>query len=128
MGWLLRPFALWSRLHPIASPPSDRDGKSAAATILAPGRQRDRVTAGIFVPSDRESALGRLEHALALAVEARAVERKIRKGETPTSEEAELLRRAAAARREAVSVDSFSLDDYLNLTRSAAELGQPVAV
>ena len=128
LGWLLRPLALWSRLHPIAVPPSDRDGKPVAAAITSPGAQRDRLTTGIFVPTERDSALGRLEHALRLAAAARPVEQKIKAGVVPTADEEEILREAAAARREAVAVDSFTFDEILGPARQTVEPRETVAV
>jgi acyl-CoA dehydrogenase len=128
IGWLLWPLALWSRLHPIAVPPSDRDGKAVAAAITSPGAQRDRLTAGIVVPAEQDSALGRLEHALSLAAEARPIERKIKAGETPSADEAEILRQAAAARRDAIEVDSFTFDELVGPARQAVAPPETVAV
>jgi hypothetical protein len=52
--------------------------------------------------------VGRLERALDLAVRSRKA-----------PEDAALAREAAEARRDAIEVDSFTLDEYLGLTAAA---------
>ncbi|MFN3596938.1 MAG: acyl-CoA dehydrogenase [Rubricoccaceae bacterium] len=139
--WLFRgPIAAWSRLNRLSGYPSDRTGHKVAQAMQVPGAQRDRLTEGMFVPSDADEALGRLERAMRLAHEAEAVERKlksaVRAGTLPrrlapkelaaqalakgvlSAEEVQLLRDAHAAREDAMQVDSFSLEEYL---RSAVE-------
>jgi acyl-CoA dehydrogenase len=134
VGWLFRgPVALWSRLNAIGNGPADRLGHAVARAMQTPGEQRDRHTAGMFVPADVEEALGRLDHALALVHDADAASRKIAKavsaGQLPkgrpealvakaveagvvTAAEVDLIRRAEAAREDAIQVDSFTLEEY----------------
>ena len=128
------PVAAWSRLNRLSAPPSDGVGARVAQALQVPGPQRDRLTAGVFLPADRESALGRLEHAFRLCFEAEQVVGKlkgaIRARQLPkapplalvseavareilTAEEAELLSAAEAAREDAIQVDSFTLQEYL---------------
>jgi acyl-CoA dehydrogenase len=104
--------------------------------LLAPGEQRDRLTAGVFVPTGEDEPLAVLERAFELAVEAEPLQARVRKaqktGELPTGPpeavlaeavaagvldeaEAELLRRAPELRREVVQVDEFSREEYLAL-------------
>jgi len=59
-------------------PPSDRVGSAAARALLEDRAARLAVTHDIFVPPADEPGLGRLEAALDHAVEALAVETKIR--------------------------------------------------
>lgn len=107
IGWWMRgPAAFWSRLNPIGAPPGDREGSRVAALLQVPGEQRDRLTEGIYLPSDPEEAVGRLERAFAL--DAR----------TPEGE---------AARRDAIQVDDFSLEDYLGMAE-ASPAAQATAV
>ncbi len=137
LAWLLRgPAALGSRMSPIARPPSDRLGGRVAAVLLAPGEQRDRLTAGVFVPRDPEEPLAVLERAFEAAAEAEPFLARVRKaqkaGELPAGppeavladalaagvlDEAETgaVRRAADLRREVVRVDEFSREEYLAL-------------
>jgi acyl-CoA dehydrogenase len=134
---LLRTLGAWGcRVNPIGHPPSDALGARAAAVHRRPGKQRDRLTSGVFVPADPEQALGRLERAFVLLAEAAPVLDRIvkasRAGQLPAGppeslldaalasglirgEEAEKVREAAAAREDAIQVDSFSLDEYLGL-------------
>jgi acyl-CoA dehydrogenase len=142
LGRLLAgPVAWWARLDRLAAPPSDRLGARAAAVLLAPGEARERLTAGIFAPADPGEARGRLEEAFRLTHESLPLEERlgaaVREGKLPRGSldetaaraldaallspgEADLLRRAAAARRRAIEVDSFTLEEYLGTARQPA--------
>jgi acyl-CoA dehydrogenase len=114
--WMRGPAAFWARLNPLGAPPRDRDGALLAALLQIPGAQRDRLTAGIYLPADPTQAVGRLERALDLAVRSKKA-----------PEDAALAREAAEARRDAIEVDSFTLDEYLGLTAAAeAEIAATV--
>ncbi|HJS32129.1 MAG TPA: acyl-CoA dehydrogenase domain-containing protein, partial [Alphaproteobacteria bacterium] len=67
-------FPLGRRLRP----PADTLGAELAQGLLYDDEMRRRLTRDIFVPDGGEEGFGRLEAALALAVEARPVKRKIR--------------------------------------------------
>ena len=129
-----RPLAFWSRLNPVVTRPSDALGAELARALQVPGEQRERLTGTVYVPTDRESALGRLEHAFTLAHEAEKIygliKRAVRKGNLPrepvgelteqaveggviSERQAEVLREAEGARTEALRVDSFTLEEYL---------------
>jgi acyl-CoA dehydrogenase len=110
--WMRGPAAFWARLNPLGGPPSDRDGALLAAILQTPGAQRDRLTAGIYLPADSDQAVGRLERALVLAARSR---------EFP--QDAALAREAAEARRDAIEVDSFTLEEYLGLAETPIEAG-----
>jgi acyl-CoA dehydrogenase len=135
--------AWWCRTNPIGHPPSDSLGARVAAVLRRSGEQRERLTSGVFVPADPEQPLGRLERAFALLAEAAPIRDRIAKasraGQLPAGppeslldaalaaglirdDEAEKVREAAAAREDAIQVDSFSLDEYLGLgqTETAA--------
>lgn len=134
VGALLRgPIAAWWRLNPIGSWPADSQGATVAQMLQIPSGDRDRLTAGIYVPSHPDEALGRLEQALQLSVQAEALLKTIkaacRTGQLPegkpeklielalqaeviTPAEAALIREAEAARNEAIQVDAFSLEAY----------------
>jgi acyl-CoA dehydrogenase len=137
LGPVLRgPVALWSRLNPLARPPSDRLGGRVAAAILAPGELRDRLTAGVFLPTGEGEPVAVLERAFELAVEAEPLLGRVRKAQKAgellegapervlaeavaagvlDGGEAEVVRRAAELRREVVRVDEFSREEYLAL-------------
>jgi len=113
------------------SGPSDRLGHLAAGLLLAPSQARDRLTAGMFVPSGMDEPLGRLEDAVVKVIRAEPVEKRVRdavragrltagseerqleEGLTAgiiTAAEAEIVRQATAARREVIRVDDFPAD------------------
>ncbi|MCH7823900.1 MAG: DUF1974 domain-containing protein, partial [Acidobacteria bacterium] len=75
-AWALRPFVfpLGARLRP----PSDKLGAAVARELLEDRDARLCLTPDIYVPPPDEPGLGRLEAALDKAVEALAVETKIR--------------------------------------------------
>ncbi len=134
LSWLVRgPVAAWSRLNRLSAPPADALGSKVARALQVPGELRDRLTTRMFVPADPERALGRLEHAFELCYRAERVVRKLKKavrdGRLPKARplqlakqalaegildaaEVELLREAAAAREDAIQVDSFTLEEY----------------
>jgi acyl-CoA dehydrogenase len=101
--------------------PGDELVGRVARILMEPSALRDRLTAGLFIPSDPQDPLGRLEDALSKAIAAEPVERKLRDGrlkaEFPdegvragiiNEGEAEIVRQAAVARREVIRVDDFS--------------------
>lgn len=134
LGALLRgPGALWCRLNPIGSAPADHLGHEVAAAMQTPGPLRDRHTAGLYLPRDREEALGRLEYALQAASRADRVERKIRDAVKNgrlarakpehlvhqavsqgivSPDEAEIVVEAERARNDYIQVDAFTTEDY----------------
>ena len=134
LTWFVRgPVALWSRLNSLGVEPSDAVGQQVAKLMQTPGKQRDRLTEGCYLPQDKEQALGRLENAFVLAVQGDAIAKKIYKAvkakqlpkDRPaklvpkaveagiiTTDEAQLIQQAEAARWDAIQVDSFDLDEY----------------
>ncbi len=114
------------------SPPSDRLGHEIAALLMRPGAARDRLTAGIYLSTDEQDAVGALEAALAstLACEPLQAELdKVRKAgrltalqELPgiaeargkgiiTAEQALQLERDYALRRKVIMVDDFAPEE-----------------
>src|SRR6185369_15436438 len=78
-----RPVALLLRLatFPLGIPafePRDRLGHRIAKLLLAPSEVRDRLTDGIYTPTDSNEPLGRLDDALARVIAAEPVEKKVR--------------------------------------------------
>ncbi|MGB0953708.1 MAG: acyl-CoA dehydrogenase [Planctomycetota bacterium] len=135
LGWLFRgPLAFWSRINPIGSAPRDVDGQRIARILQTPGAQRDRLTEGLYLPTDAEEAMGRLERAFLACVAADQVMAKIKKGirakklprqkpmtlleeavaaDVITSEDVAIVQRAEELRDDAIQVDSFSEEEYL---------------
>jgi len=134
LTWLMRgPVAAWSRFNRLSSGPSDKLSHKVAAAMLVPGEQRNRLFDGVYVPDDAEHPLGRYENAMTLVYEAEGVVKKIKaavkSGELPkarpaelvgkaqevgliSSDEAELMARAEAARNDTIQVDDFDVEDY----------------
>ncbi|GAB5537555.1 MAG: acyl-CoA dehydrogenase [Rubricoccaceae bacterium] len=138
--WLFRgPLAAWSRFNRIAAMPSDTTGHKVAMAMQVPGEQRDRLTASVFTTLQPDHALGRFESAMRLCYEAEGVYGKvkaaIKRRELPrlhpatlvteavemgilTADEADLLRRAEAARNDAIQVDAFTTEEYFQTAAS----------
>uniref|UniRef100_A0A7V2B140 Acyl-coenzyme A dehydrogenase n=1 Tax=Rhodothermus marinus TaxID=29549 RepID=A0A7V2B140_RHOMR len=134
LTWFLRgPAAWWSRLNPLGRMPSDSLGHRVAQCMQLPGAQRERMTAGMYLPSDPNDALARLERAFQLAYEEdellkkvhaavkqgvlqkdrpdRLVHQAVEKG-ILTAQEAQRIQEAEAARWDAIQVDAFTLEEY----------------
>jgi acyl-CoA dehydrogenase len=128
----------WLRLTPIGTPPSDDLGHQVAQLVQRRGADRDRLTAGIHIPTDPKQALGRLERAFDLTHQAQAVLTKIKAasqaGQLPQGKpqdlldlayeqgviseaETTLICEATFARNDAIQVDAFSLEEYSHLGR-----------
>ncbi len=148
IGWLLRgPVSLFSRMNPVGSPASDRLGRQVARLLMMPGPVRDRLGEGLYIPTDPQEAVGRLERAFRLVTEAGPVLERIKaaskaaripKGSPDdlvdaafeagviTSREATVVREAIAAREDSIQVDSFSLAEYQR--RDGRDVPEPQAI
>jgi acyl-CoA dehydrogenase len=112
-------------------PPSDELGHQVADLLLEPSTVRDRLTAGVFIPSDPEEPIAELEQALRAAIGVEGIYARIYAaakegritGKTPdelaahaqaqsliTREELEALSRAKVLRRAVIMVDDFPPD------------------
>lgn len=128
-GWL----GAWSRINSIGSQASDGWSHAIASAMMKDGGVRDRLTDGIYLPTDRTQALGRLDYAFSVSLKAEAAEKKIKKaihaGTLPkkktnllfeearsknviTEDEFKLLQEADAVRYDAILVDDFSEEQY----------------
>jgi acyl-CoA dehydrogenase len=122
----------WWRLNPIGTLPGDELGSLVAQKLQTP-EARNALTAGIYIPTHPDEALGRLEQAFTLSVAAEVILKKIkaasRAGQLPqakpeklleaavalqviTEAEAKLVNEAKVARNEAIQVDAFTLSEY----------------
>jgi len=128
--WLLG--ALVFPTGPRLSPPSDRLGHEVAALLMQPGAARDRLTAGMYLPSDEADAVGALEAALASTLACEPLQAGLDKAfkdgrlkareELPriaeareqglvTAEQAAQLERDYALRRKVIMVDDFAPEE-----------------
>ncbi|MEO1086724.1 MAG: acyl-CoA dehydrogenase domain-containing protein, partial [Acidobacteriota bacterium] len=131
LGALLRgPVLWWARLNPVGARPKDRVGGAIARLMQRPGAARDRLTPELYIHPD--SAWQHLEEAFELAAASEDISARLRsavrrgdlqKGSAASlieqglesgllsAEDADLLERAAAARRDVIQVDDFSLEE-----------------
>jgi acyl-CoA dehydrogenase len=120
---------IW-RSNPIGQAPNDALGHQIAALLQLPGAGRDRLTAGIYMPTSELEALGRLEHAFDRSHQVAPILKRIKAasaaGQLPGSRpdrlahvalehevisrhEFELILLAREAVVDAVQVDAFDL-------------------
>jgi acyl-CoA dehydrogenase len=125
-AWVLR--ALIFPIGRRCKPPSDQLGHEVAALLLKPGASRDRLTAGMYLPSDEKDPVGALEAALASTLVCEPIQAGIDKAckdgriksrieleqiaealklAIVTSEQAQQLEHDFALRRKVIMVDDF---------------------
>jgi acyl-CoA dehydrogenase len=143
LSWLFRgPIGLWSRINRIGKKPSDDLGQKVAQAMQTRGEQRDRITKDIFIPKDKNEALGRYEFAMEAIESSFPVYKKLYKatksGEIKkakvlkqlgealekgviTNEEATIVKKTEEARFDAILVDEFTLDEYEKDSVSVSE-------
>lgn len=133
---ILLPFAFWSNFNKFSCPATDRLGHKVVKNFLKNGAFRDSITEGIFVSSDKNNNLGRLENALKLQEKSEIALEKIKnairnktlprkriedlieiacKENIITLEDKYLLQDAASAVLDAMQVDEYLLEDYKKL-------------
>lgn len=146
LAWLASAGLVALRLNPLASAPSDALGGQVAHQLQTLKPLRDRLTAGIYQPSDPTEALGRLDHAYDLAHQAEALMQRIKAavktGHLPSRSpetletlayeadfisqaELDLLVAAKAAGNQAIQVDSFTLAEYQRQSTAPAAPTEP---
>ncbi len=127
---LLGIVAAWWRLNPIGTMPSDRLGSKIARIMQTPGTQRDNLTVNIYIPTNTEEALGRLESAFLLSFKSELILQKIKTANNLRKlaqeklatllhdaleagiinpNDIELLTQAESVRNDAIQVDSFAI-------------------
>ncbi len=135
VSWLIKyGIGTWSRLNRFDREASDELSYEVAELLMHASEARDRLTVGIYQPTDRKESIGRLEFALQMTEASKKIEQKIkdavRKKVLPkkkvdklheaacekgviTSDELRDLKLAKQARWDAVQVDDFSQEEYL---------------
>lgn len=131
------------RLSPLGAAPSDRLSQQVAQLSQKP-EMRSHLTEGIYLPDDKEQALGRLENAYRLTYQAQTVLKRLKEamksGQLPaeltsgsvenlieaglragliTGVESDVAYAAEVARIDAIQVDSFTLAEYHNIGQAA---------
>lgn len=132
IAWVLRRVVFPWGLP--AHAPSDALGHQVAKLLIAPSQTRDRLTASCFVPQDEKDAVGVIDLALQVTLEAEPIDAKIREAEKAgrfrnnpkanvrdvaqvafeagviSNEEWEVLKRRNHLRDLVVRVDDFEFD------------------
>lgn len=137
LSWIFRVAGVWGRFNPIGKYPSDYLGHKVAEAMQTMGEQRDRITENVYVPKEPTEAVGRYEHTMRLITDAQPAFKKVfvamKKRELPkaspadliapalekgiiTTEEADLISKAEAAREDAIQVDDFTTEEYAHET------------
>lgn len=143
VGWLLR--RIWLPLlsfNAVGRLPDDSASRAAALTLQSDGPQFRRLCEGLFLPQDESRGLGRLLRAFRLVSAAQPVQDKLtllqRAKKLPrgpgeaiaqhavdkgliSPAEATLVTQAATARLEAIEVDVFTPEQFLNNGRIPPE-------
>lgn len=141
LSWLFRgPVGLWSRMNRLGKKTSDILGHQLAQAMQTRGEQRDRMTSDIYIPKNRDEALGKYEYAMQQVEESYPVYKKLYKatkaGELEkkhalkqlntalekgiiTQEEADRVQKTEEARYDAILVDEFTLEEYMQGRSSA---------
>ena len=86
--------------------PNDANDRRVARIMMRPGAARDRLTEGIYIGTENDP-VGRVEHALTMAVAVESVMRRVQRAVRSDADEAARLRAADAARYDAIMVDEF---------------------
>jgi acyl-CoA dehydrogenase len=141
IGAVFRGPVRWmNAFNPIGHRPGDELDVKIAQLMQIPGEQRDRLTAGIFVPTSEHEQLAKLEMAMRLTAESDAVNHKVRRAvkkkilsKQPAAElfkaalekniinqqEYDVLARAETLRNQVIQVDDFDLKEYKGQAASA---------
>jgi acyl-CoA dehydrogenase len=142
LGWFFSgPIRWWSHLNTLGDEAEDKISHKISVLIQKDGVQRDRLTEGIYYPTKEGEPLRRLEIAFKAVKAAEETEKKIRKAikekKLPKKRIAQLidealklgiisqvevanLKKSEELRKDAITVDDFSQEEYLG--KSAAEV------
>ena len=95
---LILPIRIFYHLNPLSSPSNDKLQNTIVSKYLKPGKCRDNLTSGIYIPKDIKEALGRLENAFMLQEKSYHIIQKIKdsskSGLLPNNKPESLLKKA----------------------------------
>lgn len=133
--WFFKgPVRWWSRLNFIGLAPTDRLTHRVANALLTNEEQRDRLTTGMYMPTKPGESIARLEKAYKAIMQAEVVDKKIRaavharklnkksktlledalKAGVITQSEHGLITEAEKLRWDAIQVDEYTQEEYLD--------------
>lgn len=135
LTWFFRgPLSWWARLNAFKSSVSDDRSHIVSQLIQEDTEQRDRMTSGLYIPSNEKEGLAILDRAFKAVKKAEQIEKKVRQAvrdkQLPkiksdkiydealskniiTRAEFDQLKKAAELRWDAIQVDDFSQKEYL---------------
>jgi acyl-CoA dehydrogenase len=91
----------------------DTLGAAVADLLIAPSATRDRLTAGMYVPSDEHDAVGAIEHALVATVAAESIEARVRAAQ----KRGDITVRGAGAMQAALDAGIIDATEFAQLSR-----------
>jgi acyl-CoA dehydrogenase len=139
LTWFFKgPIRWWSGLNTLANRDTDSHTHKIATLVMTDSPQRDRMSEGIYIPTEAGEHFAKLEEAFKVCKKAEEIERKVRKavhkkilpkvkgpqlftaalekGIITKDEHADLIR-SEKLRWEAIQVDDFSQEEYLGLKK-----------
>lgn len=138
LTWFFRgPLSWWVRINTLSTGVSDRVSHQVADLIQQDTEQRDRLTQGIYLPVHEKEAITRLDNAFKAVKKAEDIDRKVRKAvraktipkikgdklydealkaNVITQQEFDQIKKASALSWDAIQVDDFSQQEYVNHT------------
>lgn len=136
LTWFFRgPLSWWVRLNSISTGPTDYLSHKVSDLIQQDTPQRDRMTEGIYLPNNDKEAITRIDNAFKAVKKAEEFERKVRqavrdkkipkiksdkvydealKAGVLTQSEFDQIKKAAELRWDAIQVDDFTQQEYVN--------------
>jgi acyl-CoA dehydrogenase len=136
LTWFFRgPMSWWVRMNAFTSGISDDLSHKVAQMIQEDGPQRDRLTDGIYLPTNEKEGVAIVDNAFKAVKQAEKVEKKVRQAvrdrvlpkiksdkiydealvkKVITQSEYDQLKKAADMRWNAIQVDDFSQKEYLD--------------
>ncbi len=140
LAWFFNgPLRIWSDVNSVTENISDDLIRKVTKIILTDTSARERLTQGVYLPDDRNQQIARLEYAFKMILQSEKAERKvrsaIRKKQLPknkirfvidealekkiiSQKEYNELKECANIRLDAIQVDSFTEEEYLNNNNS----------
>lgn len=125
----------WSNANPLSTIPSDKLNSKISQFVQTPGEMRRALFEGIYIPKDENEQLARVENAFYAQMEANALFAKVKKyfkskkikrridksaiedalkEGVITAEEKAMMQKAAALVLDAIQVDDFTEDEFMN--------------
>lgn len=145
LSWLVKGvIGAWSRINSLSSQITDNLTHAMVDVMIRDTPTRDRMIEGMYLPTDAQEQVGRLQKAFKMVNQADAAEKKIRKaikeGVLPkkkphllvddalsksviSASDKEVLMKSELVRFDAVQVDDFNEEQYHSATTQSSLMG-----